>query len=257
MAVPKLPPQETAQNQAGLRVASPDSTAANKKKRGFKLEKLGRVDIPFLTLVLILLLFGLVMLFSASYPTGYMRFGDSYAFILPQIRYALLGLVVMVGGALVDYHLLKKFAWPLMMVTYVLLVVVLFMPAKNGAQRWIWLNGAHTQSIQPSELVKFAVILLFAALIAANQKKIKTFSYGFLPFVVILGSVAGLLLLEPHLSCTILIMGIGVTMMFAGGTALRWFGFAAAGAASAGAGFWVLVAPQARVDKELRVLLGN
>lgn len=78
-----------------------------------------------------------------------------------------------------------------MMVTYVLLVVVLFMPAKNGAQRWIWLNGSHTQSIQPSELVKFAVILLFAALIAANQKKSKPLAgYGFQFFVIILGSVA-------------------------------------------------------------------
>lgn len=62
--------------------------------------------------MLILLLFGLVMLFSASYPTGYMRFGDSYAFILPQIRYALLGLAVMVGATWVDYHLRReKFAY--------------------------------------------------------------------------------------------------------------------------------------------------
>ncbi|MDL2253392.1 FtsW/RodA/SpoVE family cell cycle protein [Ruminococcaceae bacterium OttesenSCG-928-I18] len=228
MAVPKLP-DRPAQDTAGLRVVSSKENApASKKKKGPLLPgKLGRVDIPFLTLVLMLLLFGLVMLFSASYPTGHMRFGDSYAFIMPQLRYAALGLVILVGATLVDYHLLRKFAWPLMFLTYVLLVVVLFMEPKNGAKRWIWLNAAHTQSIQPSELVKFAVILLFAALIAANQKRIKSFTYGFLPFVVILGSVAGLLLLEPHLSCTILIMGIGVTMMFAGGTSLRWFGFAA------------------------------
>ncbi len=223
MAVPKIP--LTPQAPALQVVKAPK--AKKTKRKSLRLGRLGRIDIPFLTLVLILMLFGLVMLFSSSYPTGYMRYEDSYAFIRPQLEYAMLGIVVMVGATLVDYHLLRKFAWPLMFITYVLLVVVLFMEAKNGAQRWIWLNSAHTQSIQPSELVKFAVILLFAALIAANQKKIKTFSYGFLPFVVILGSVALLLLQQPHLSCTILIMGIGVTMMFAGGTALRWFGFAA------------------------------
>ena len=230
MAVPELPQPRPAQDTAGLRVLSADaaqSDAKPKKKRLIPPGKLGRIDIPFLTLILILLFFGLVMLYSASYPTGHMRFGDSYAFILPQLRYAALGVIVMVGAALVDYHILRKFAWPLMFITYILLVVVLFMEPKNGAKRWIWLNGAHTQSIQPSELVKFAVILLFAALIAANQKRIKSFLYGFFPFVAILGSVAALLLLEPHLSCTILILGIGVTMMFAGGTSLRWFGFAA------------------------------
>ncbi len=226
MAVPRIQtpkPRDTAR----LRVAPPQKTGAKPRRKGLNLKRLGRIDIPFLILVLLLLVFGLVMLFSASYPAGHMRFGDSYAFILPQIQYAVLGLVVMVGATVVDYHILRKFAWPLMFVTYVLLVVVLFMPAKNGAQRWIWLNSSHTQSIQPSELVKFAVILLFAALISANQKRIKSFSYGFLPFVVLLGSVAALLLQQPHLSCTILIMGIGVTMMFAGGTSIRWFAFTA------------------------------
>ncbi len=192
------------------------------KKLGF-VRALGRIDVPFLTLVLVILVFGLVMLFSASYPSGYMRYGDSYSFILPQIRYALMGLVVMAGAALVDYHILRNFAWPLMIVTLVLLVVVLFMDAKNGAQRWIWLNSAQTQSIQPSEIAKFAVILLFSALIAANQRHIKTFTYGFLPFVMILGLVAALMLQQPHLSGTILILSIGVTMMFAGGVAIRWF----------------------------------
>lgn len=196
--------------------------AKQAKTRG----KLGRIDIPLLTIVLMLLLFGLVMLFSASYPTGHLRYDDSFAFIRTQVRYAVVGLGCMVAAALFDYRLLKKFAWPLMFVALALMVVVLFVPAKNDAHRWIWLNSAQTQSFQPSELAKLAVILLFAALISANQNKIKTLQYGFLPFVVILGVVAGLLIAEPHLSCTILVLGIGISMMFAGGTAVRWFGFA-------------------------------
>ncbi len=213
-----------ATNSKRLRVVQtkPQKPPSLAKELGF-IRQLGRIDVPFLTLILVILVFGLVMLFSASYPTGYMRFGDSYAFIQPQIRYALLGIVVMAGAALVDYHILRKFAWPLMFVTLVLLVVVLFMDEKNGAKRWIWLNSAQSQSVQPSEIAKFAIILLFAALLSANQKRIKTFAYGFLPFVALLGIVAALMLQQPHLSGTILILGIGVTMMFAGGVALRWF----------------------------------
>lgn len=186
-------------------------------------KSLGRIDVPFLTLVLVLLLLGLVILFSASYPTGYIRYGDSLSFIMPQLKFALVGIGFMLLFAVVDYHILKKLAWPLMLLALVLLVVVLFTEGKNEAQRWIWLNSEHTQSFQPSELAKFAVILLFAALISANQNRIKTFIYGFLPFVLLLCVVACLLILEPHLSCTILILGIGIIMMFSGGTAIRWF----------------------------------
>ncbi len=209
-----------------LQVAASPKTARVQKSS--LLRRFGHIDLPFLSLVFVILVFGLVMLFSASYPTGYMRYGDSYAFILPQIRYALLGIVVMCGAALVDYRHLRKFAWPLMFLTFFMLVVVLFMDDKNGAKRWIWLNSSQTQSVQPSEIAKFAIILLFAALLAANQKRIKTFTYGFLPFVTILGAVAALMLQQPHLSGTILILGIGVTMMFAGGVALRWFALAGA-----------------------------
>lgn len=190
-------------------------------------EKLGRIDIPLLALTMIILIFGLVMLFSASYPYSYLWYGNSYLFIRPQVQYAAIGLVVMIGAAMIDYHWLKKFAWPLMMVTAFMLVLVLFMAEKNGAKRWIWFNSNATRGFQPSEIVKFAVILLFAAIIAANQSRIKTFKYGFLPFVLILFPLAGLLVLEPHLSCTILVLGIGVSMMFTGGTSMKWFGFAA------------------------------
>lgn len=217
---------------AGVRRVATEQRAAEEKaeqKAEPKQKKrLGRIDMPLLSLVLILLVYGLVMLYSASYPTGHLRFNDSFSFIKPQLGFAVVGLVGMFAAALFDYHWLKKFAWPLMLVTLFLLVVVLFMPEKNGAQRWIWLNSSQTQSIQPSELAKFALILLFSALIAANQSRIKTFKYGFLPFVLILGTMALLLIQEPHLSCTILVLGIGGCMMFAGGTSMRWLIFTGA-----------------------------
>ncbi len=202
------------------------------KKRGF-FARFGRIDVPLLMLMVVLLLFGLVMLFSASYPTGHMRYGDSFAFITPQLKFAGLGALALIAMTFFDYHHLRKLAWPFMGVTLVLLVVVLFMEEKNGAKRWIWLNASHTQSIQPSEFAKFAVILLFAAILAANQRNIKKFSYGFVPFITIMGAVSVLLLQEPHLSCTILVLGIGFIMMIAGGTPLLWIGLTGATAGGA------------------------
>ncbi len=218
-------PRTNAPQKSRFAVSQEDAGAVKgaKAKKKTRLS-FGRVDIPLLTIVILLLLFGLVMLFSASYPTGYIRYGDSLAFIIPQLKYAAVGIVAMVVMTFLDYHILRKFAWPLMILTLVLLVVVFFMaPGRYGAHRWIWLNGSHTQSFQPSELAKFAVILLFGALIAANQSRIKSFQYGFFPFVVLLGVISALLIQQPHLSCTILVLGIGVSMMFAGGTSIKWF----------------------------------
>lgn len=193
-----------------------------------KQKKAGRIDVPLFTLVMILLLFGLVMLFSASYAYSLLSYGDSFAIISNQMKYAIVGLVAMFGASMVDYHFLRRFAWPLMVVTLLMLMVVLFMqPGVYGGRRWIWLNGSHSLSMQPSEIAKFALILLFASLITTHQSRIKTFKYGFLPFAIILGAIAGLLILEPHLSCTILVLGIGISMMYIGGTSVKWFGFAA------------------------------
>lgn len=223
-ATANQPKQTKPEIKAAKNIAVPSKTGKGKSN---KKEGLGYVDIPLLTLVLLLMLFGLVMLFSASYPSGLYRRNDIFAFIVPQLKYAAVGFVALVIAARLDYHILKKFAWPLMLVTIAMLVVVLFMAPMNNARRWIWLNGGMSRSFQPSEIVKFALILLFASLISRHQHRMHTFKYGILPFVSLLAIIAGLLLLEPHLSCTLLVMGIGVTMMFAGGSSMKWFGVAA------------------------------
>ncbi|MEG0804671.1 MAG: FtsW/RodA/SpoVE family cell cycle protein, partial [Pygmaiobacter sp.] len=87
--------------------------------------KKGSVDLPFLILVLTLLIFGLVMLFSASYATAYYRFGNSYKFIKNQTFFAIVGVIAMAVASRVDYHIFHKLALPLMALSLVLLVVVL------------------------------------------------------------------------------------------------------------------------------------
>ncbi len=188
-------------------------------------------DLPFLFLILILVCFGLVMLFSASYAVAMYRRNDPYAYLRPQLLYALMGLAAMWVASRVDYHIYHKLAWPLFGLSLVLLTVVLFMPEYNGCKRWIVIPGVGT--LQPSEIAKFSVILLFSHIISLNHDRMKTFRVGVLPFGLILGTVAVLMLLEPHLSGTLLIMGIGAVLMFVGGTGLKWFGLAGAGAVSA------------------------
>ena len=189
------------------------------------------MDLPFLVLVLALVAFGLVMLFSASYAVALYRRGDAYAYIRPQLLYAALGLAAMWLASRVDYHLYHKLAWPVLGVSLVLLTVVLFMPEYNGCKRWLVIPGVGT--LQPSEIAKFAVVLAFAHIISLNASRMGSFAVGVLPFGLVLGAVAVLMLLEPHLSGTLLILGIGAVLMFVGGTALRWFILAGAGAVCA------------------------
>ncbi len=180
----------------------------------------GNVDLTFLVLVLILLVFGLVMMFSASYADAYYYEGNSFHYITRQLVWAAMGLAAMAFFSAWDYHVWHKFAWLAFAVSVVLLVAVYFMPTVNDAHRWIFILG---QQFQPSEIAKFTVVLLFSHMISLNYDKMKTFRYGILPYGVILMIFAGLIILEPHLSATIMMVALGVVLIFVGGASLKWF----------------------------------
>ena len=199
-------------------------------RRGL-LRPLPAMDLPFLILVLTLVGFGLVMLYSASSAVALYRRGDAWAYVRPQLLYAAMGIGAMWAASRVDYHIYHKLAWPLLALSLVLLVVVLFMPEYNGCKRWLVLPGLGT--LQPSEIAKFAVVLVFAHIISLNHSRMESFAVGVVPFALVLGAVAVLMLLEPHLSGTVLILGIGAVLMFVGGTGLRWFVLAGVGGAGA------------------------
>ncbi len=178
---------------------------------------------------MVLLTFGLVMMFSASYVYALFYMGNSFYFIGRQLVFAVMGVVAMLVLSNIDYRIFRRLAWPLMGVTVVLLVVVLFMPEQKGVRRWINLGFT---TFQPSEIAKFSIVILFAHLIASNYSRMKTFRYGIAPFIGVLAVMVALLMMEPHLSGTVLICLIGATMMFVGGANLKWFGLAGiAGAA--------------------------
>lgn len=194
------------------------------------------VDRPLFYLILVLLVIGLIMLFSASYAYSYYYFDNSYHFITPQALFAILGLVFMGLISLFDYHHLHKFAFPLFFVTLGLLAAVKVLagtsiaPILNGANRWLYIGPIN---FQPSEVAKFALVLIFAHLISINYHKMGTFRYGVLPYLIILLMIAGLILVENHVSATLIVLAIAAVMLFIGGVKLRWFAVAG-GLAGAG-----------------------
>lgn len=213
------------------RSGSDKPSAVRKIRKKFRIFSVrSGMDLPFFFLVLILLIIGLIMLFSASYANAYYHYGSSYYFISRQAFFAVLGVAAMISISYFDYHHLHKFAIPILLFSYATMVLVLFTPRINGVHRWISLGPLG--QFQPSELAKFAVILIFAHLISLNFHRMSTFRYGVLPYLLILGATAGLLIMEPHVSATVILVVLAGVMLFIGGVRLRWFGIAFGSAAA-------------------------
>lgn len=183
----------------------------------------GSIDIPFLGLTIALLTIGLIMLFSASYPYAYYYKDSSYYYFIRQILFAVAGLVAMLLMSKINYKILKAIYKPVFVVTIALLVIVLFHHTNvQNFKRWIPLGPV---TIQPSDLAKFTIILTLAVYISKYYKKMKTMKYGILIPIGIIAIFCGLIYIEHHLSCTILMFFIGACLMFAGGSDWKLFAF--------------------------------
>lgn len=190
----------------------------------------GSIDIPFLAVTIAILTIGLVMLFSATYPYAYYnRNHDSYYFFTRQLIFAIAGLVAMFVMSKINYKWLKVASKPLLVVTILLLMLVLVYHTDVGGadgsdfKRWIPLPGGFT--FQPSDLAKFTIILTFAAYISRFYAQMKSFKYGIAIPLGIIAVFCGLIFLEHHMSCTILMFLIGATLMWCGGSDWRLFAF--------------------------------
>ena len=221
-------------------MANAQAAAMKKKRKLFSIAN--GFDMPFLIILMLILVIGLVCMYSASYAYAFYWYdGDSYYFIKRQLAFAVLGVVAMLMISTIDYHVLHKFSWVLWIVSLALLVVAYIMPSSTGIHRWIRIPGIG--QFQPSEVAKFALIVLYAHLVSLNHKKMKTFTKGYLPFMAILGITCGLVFIEPHLSGTMLLLGIGLILMYVGGTRLVYLlgtigiGGAAAGYMISGMGY--------------------
>ena len=183
---------------------------------------MGPMDLPFLLLMLLTGV-GLVMVFSASFPSAYYETGDGAYYFKRQLIFAVLGLFAMVVMSRINYQRLRG-ASKLLLGFAVFLLVLVIVPknplaiTNNNATRWLGTEGF---SFQPSEIAKLAVVVYFADSISKKKRKMETWRYGIVPYLAVLGLIAILMMLEPHLSGTILIVGTGIVMMIVGGIQ-RW-----------------------------------
>ncbi len=177
----------------------------------------------FLT-VLTLLGLGTIMVFSSGAPHAYTYLhGDTYYFLKKQLIYVALGLIGMFFTMNIDYRKLGKIS-PILFGISVMLLGLVCVPGigknLNGARRWLGVGGF---TVQPSEFAKISVILFFSYSISKRQDKLKSFKDGLLPYLLLIGVVAGLLLLEPHLSGTIIIGLVAFIILFCAGARIWHF----------------------------------
>lgn len=187
-------------------------------------EKRSSVDLPLVVLTLVILTIGVVMVLSASYARAYYTIGNPTKYFVRQAGFAIAGVGVMFIASRFRTGMYRRFAFVILGISIFTLLLVLIPgigtgKEETGAQRWINLGFT---TFQPSEIAKIGVILSFAAMACMYKEKMKTLRYGVFPFGIILAVIVGLLILEPHLSGSIIIIGVGGVMMFVGGTKTKW-----------------------------------
>ena len=195
----------------------------------------GPIDLPFCLLVLLLTAIGLVMLLSASFPSAYYETDgqDPMHYFVRQGVFAAMGIAAMFLIGRINYQRFRGAA-KLMLYLAIILLVLVIIPGnpiavtRNNATRWIGVGELFT--FQPSEIAKMAVVLYFYDSISRKKDKMHTTRYGIAPYLLIMGVIAVLMMLEPHLSGTVLILGTGAVLMLVGGINWAWVIAAVGGA---------------------------
>lgn len=176
--------------------------------------KLGEIDFVLFTTVMLLVSIGVVMVYSASSYIALYQLHKPMAFLIKQGTSALIGFGAMIFALNLDYHKYRKHLKGILLLTFVLLIVVLFSTPVNGARRWIDLK---VTTVQPSELAKYSVVLFLASGLDRRGDGIRDFFKGIVPFFGAAAIFAGLVLAEKNLSIATVIMGVTAIMVFVAG----------------------------------------
>jgi cell division protein FtsW len=179
-----------------------------------------RFDVPLLLIVFTLIIYGLLMVYSASYDYSFSWYGDPNTILIRQLMWLGLGFVGMVALIFIDYHFLGKIAVPVIVVTIVLLVAVLLAnEVLNGASRTLYRG-----SIQPSELAKLVTVLYLSVWLNARRQQLSDVTFGLFPLAGILGILGGLIVVQPDLSAVVTILALGGFLFFLAGGDIRQIG---------------------------------
>ncbi len=174
-----------------------------------------RLDYVLLSVVVMLLLIGLLMIWSITLPINAENGTDPFAHVVKQTLFAAIGLVFLLLGMQIDYHQWDRWAMLMFGITIPVLGVLLFTDPVFGSKRWFNLLGEGT--IQPAEVAKFTFIVYIAKWLSSKGSKLRELTYGLIPFALLVGFVDGLIVLQPNLSTAIIIGLCAVTMFFIAG----------------------------------------
>lgn len=179
-------------------------------------------DYMIVAAVAVLVTMGILAVYSSSFALGLLEFGDANYFVVRQVMFAVLGATAMWLLMKMDYRQLRWLS-PLLMLAAIAGLVAVLLPGigveRNGAARWIYLGGP-VPPLQPSEFAKLALIIYVAAWLSGRGDNIKTWWLGFFPCVLLVGFVAGLIMLQPDMGTTIVIVATTMTMVFVAGASL-------------------------------------
>ncbi len=177
-------------------------------------------DVGLLFPVLFLVGIGIVMIYSASSALAMKKYGSDYYFLKKQIVSGVLGIALLIACRHIPYRLYRVMAYPLLAVALVTLLALKLTPlayTAGGSTRWLHLGPV---TFQPSELARFAMVIYLAYSLSKKQEIIKAFSIGFVPHVVVLGILSGLILLEPDFGSVAILAAVTWIMLFVGGVRL-------------------------------------
>lgn len=178
-----------------------------------------QVDLLFLGTIIILLMFGLIMVTSSSSESARYMNNDPLFFAKRQFIWAIISVIVMMVVSKVDYKFIKDKSFLILGISILLLIAIFVVGQKvNGSTRWINLGFL---TFQPSEFAKLALITFLASSLSRNQDKLPIFTKGLLPHLAIVGFIAALIVLEPHFSATLLIVGTSIIMIYVAGAKLK------------------------------------
>ena len=190
--------------------------AKKKKTKNFSRFLDNPVDYTLVITILLLLAIGLVMVLSASSPTALSESGNSYKYFAKQLLFAGIGIVAMCMISKIDYRFYQKFYKQAWWLSLILLGLVLAIGKEvNEAKRWIYVT--ESLSFQPSEIVKFLMIVFYAGILVKDRNELDKYFKGFIKHICLLVPIIALLLLQPHFSASIVIIGICSTMMIVAG----------------------------------------
>lgn len=176
-------------------------------------------DLVLIAAVLALLVIGTVEVFSASAVLGLKKHGDSMFFVKRQLMWLVLGTGALWVGARVSYRWLERWTHPLLVITLFLLMAVLLTRPLNGAKRWFLLGPL---SFQPVELAKLSLVTYLAYSLGKKADKVKTFTVGFVPHLVVCTLMMGLLLMQPDLGSSIILGATTLTLLFVAGAKISY-----------------------------------